>query len=45
MRMDRKHRWVYDMEYDFLGVVGLGDHIGTVRFIAKKVLWSRTYLS
>lgn len=31
-----KSHWVYDMEHDVLCVVGLGDHIGAVRFIAKK---------
>ncbi|WNO77522.1 hypothetical protein [Streptococcus suis] len=31
-----KSHWVYDMEYDVLCVVTLGDHIGAVRFIANK---------
>ncbi len=31
-----KVHWVYDMEHDVLCVVGLGGHIGAVRFIARK---------
>ncbi|WP_061417878.1 hypothetical protein [Streptococcus oralis] len=31
-----KSHWVYDMEYDVLCVVSLGDHIGAVRFIVRK---------
>jgi len=31
-----KSHWVYDMEHDVLCVVGLGDHIGAVRFIVKN---------
>ncbi|MBF0786970.1 hypothetical protein IR123_03490 [Streptococcus sp. 19428wC2_LYSM12] len=31
-----KAHWVYDMEHDVLCVITLGDHIGAVRFIAKK---------
>lgn len=31
-----KRHWVYDMEHGVLCVVTLGDHIGAVRFIAKK---------
>ena len=31
-----KSHWVYDMEHDVLCVVGLGDHIGAVRFIVRK---------
>lgn len=33
---DPREHWVYDMEHDVLCVVNLGDHIGAVRFIAKK---------
>ena len=33
---DPRRHWVYDMEHDVLCVIGLGDHIGAVRFIAKK---------
>ena len=31
-----KSHWVYDMEHDVLCVVGLGDHIGAVRFIVRN---------
>ncbi|WP_283571800.1 hypothetical protein [Streptococcus agalactiae] len=31
-----KYHWVYDMEHDVLCVVGLGDHIGAVRFIVRN---------
>ncbi|KLL81662.1 hypothetical protein WA05_08990 [Streptococcus agalactiae] len=31
-----KRHWVYDMEHDVLCVVGLGDHIGAVRFIVRN---------
>ena len=31
-----KSHWVYDMEHDVLCIVGLGDHIGAVRFIVRN---------
>ncbi|MBM7317903.1 hypothetical protein [Streptococcus suis] len=31
-----KRHWVYDTKHDVLCVVGLGDHIGAVRFITKE---------
>ena len=34
--MNPKSHWVYDIEHDVLCVVGLGDHIGAVRFIVRK---------
>ncbi|MCO8202809.1 hypothetical protein NKE65_06545 [Streptococcus suis] len=31
-----KRHWVYDMEHDVLCVVTMGDHLGAVRFLARK---------
>lgn len=33
---DPNKHWVYDIKQDVLCVVGLGGHIGAVKFIAKK---------
>lgn len=31
-----ERHWVYDMEHDVLCVVTMGDHLGAVRFLARK---------
>lgn len=31
-----KRHWVYDIEHDVLCVVTMGDHLGAVRFLARK---------